>query len=226
MAILFGLLSCVFVRLAYFGVHYILNTRAGRYAALEPHRQMYVQKNLVKSCYLCALVLAGSWVAIRPIVYENRWDNGVIRLLAVMYGSNDLVGVLVVDQLPTTTKMHHIVSSILVCAAMLIDFQTSLVGQSMLVYTFTSASAYLVNLHLGLRLILESYQLARLRRCAATLYVVACLISWSVHVWWWSQHGAFHWYECLYFIFLSIIIRDDIILMNWLVKDKKMAKDQ
>lgn len=223
MTLLFGVLSCIFVRLAYSGVHFILNPRVEYYAALKPHRQMYVQKNLVKSCYLAALVVVGSWVVIHPIVFEQRWDNDTIRLLAVLYGSNDFVGVLVVDKLPMTTKMHHVVSSCLVCASLLIDFQTSLVGQSMLVYTFTSASAYLVNLHLGLRLMFARSALYRLRMCAAVVYMFACLISWSVHVWWWSQHGAFYWYECLYFVLLAIIIRDDVILMKWLLRDKRMT---
>lgn len=217
-----GLISCIIVRYCYFIVDFLFASRNSYYDNLMIHRKLYVQKNIVKSVYLMGLFTIASVKVIGPIILENRWETNTIHLFAVLYGSNDLVGLVCVEKLPTTTKIHHCVSTILVFCSLTLDFQHSDIGQSMLVYTYASAAAYIVNLHLGVRLlsIQSRYQWLRdslLRLFAAVVYVSVCVCSWTWQLWWISTRDLFSWYHVIYIAFMLCIVRDDLILIRWLV---------
>lgn len=179
------------------------------YRSMPPHRQLYVQKNFVKSVVLCMLMIpAVVWVMIP--MWSNQWHTETSHLFAAVYGSNDFVGLLMV-RLPRTTRIHHVISTLLVVFSFSLDFETSPVAQSMLVYTFFAASAYLVNLQLALRWFPDT----RLRVWAGRVYVVACVLSWTWQVaWLWRTTLALH--HWLYVLLMLWIVRDDVILMRWL----------
>ena len=215
-AIAWLLSSCVVVRLMYACVHYILETRNKKYATLPLDRQMYIQKNLVKSTYLAALTAFATIFVVWPVVSDNVWDNYLIHRLAVLYVSNDMVGLVCVNSLPKTTRIHHIVTSVLVMISLGLDFQSSDIAQAMLVYTMASSTAYMVNFHLGVRWLCARDELRWLRYTAAAIYVLCCGASWSWHAHWLYTSSSIHAYHFLYLALLSWIVRDDIILMRWL----------
>jgi hypothetical protein len=215
-ALLLGLFSCSFVRTCYYVVDHLLHKQNVYYDNLMEHRRLYVQKNIVKSVYLACMVVCATVTVVIPILTENHWKTELIHYFAVMYGSNDLVGLLCVPKLPSTTKIHHCVSTFLVLVSLSIDFQHSEIGQSMLVYTYASASAYIVNLHLGVRLLDTRGQYERLRYTAGVVYAITCAWSWSWHVWWAYTRPRLFWYHIVYISLLLWIVRDDIILMRWL----------
>ena len=61
--------------------------------------------------------------------------QSVVSFARDIHGSNDFMGLVCVDQLPKTTRIHHIISTILVFTSLSLDFQESDIGQAMLVYT-------------------------------------------------------------------------------------------
>ena len=216
-AIIWFLLSCVFVRSMYFLVDKKLK-KYKRYANLPRFRQMYIQKNLIKSIYLAFLTVYATFAVILQIVNTDTWDNHIIHRVAALYVSNDFVGLVCVDSLPKTTRIHHIVTTILVSAALSIDFQTSDIGKAMLVYTMASASAYIVNLHLAVRWLWPPNTLRWLRYIAGAIYVTCCCLSWIWHLVWIVSVDISLYHLC-YLLTLVWIVRDDIILMQWLTRD-------
>lgn len=209
--------SCIFVRFMYNIIHMYIPKFRPKYIHLPKFRQMYIQKNLVKSLYLAILTVVASFNIILPIYLYGIWDNYTIHRLAALYVSNDFVGLVCVDKLPMTTRIHHIVTTILVFSSWSMDFNTSDIGQAMLVYTMASASAYIVNLHLAVRLLFEKDELFRLRNIAAGIYMSCCAGSWTWHIIWAFSRATFNTYHVMYFLLLGCIVRDDIILMQWLV---------
>ena len=114
------------------------------------------------------------------------------------------------------TRIHHIIPTSLVVVSLGIDFATSDIGQAMVVYTGASATAYIVNFHLGVRWLCARDALQWLRYSAAVVYVCCCGCSWSWHVHWLWTTSRLNIYHALYIFMLGWIVRDDVILMQWL----------
>lgn len=213
--------SCIFVRSMYYVIDAKLKKSVAIYSSLPVFRQMYIQKNFIKSIYLALLTVYATIKVIWPIASQNKWNSYAIHRLAALYVSNDFTGLVCVDKLPQTTKIHHIVTTILVFVALGINFQTSDIGQAMLVYTMASSAAYVVNLHLALRWLAARNSLVWLRYIAGSVYVSTCTISWSWHIWWAFTRAHFNIGHVFYFLLLGWIVRDDIILMQWLTREHK-----
>jgi hypothetical protein len=209
--------SLLFVRTMYEVVHLNLHDHP-IYNKLPHHRQLYIQKNIVKSVILCILFIFASITILPSIINHDQWNSYLIHRIAALYGANDILGLLIVDKLPKTTKLHHQVSTIFVICAFNLDFQVSSVAQALLVYTFASASAYIVNCHLAMRLFAPKHIVNKSRLFSALIYTCSCSICWCWHIWWWFtiDKSLIH---IAYILLLYWIIRDDIILMQWLCKD-------
>tara|TARA_B110000008_G_scaffold255064_1_gene271473 strand:+ start:657 stop:974 length:318 start_codon:yes stop_codon:yes gene_type:complete len=93
-----------------------------------------------------------------------------------------------------------------------VDFQTSNVGQLILLYTYFSALAFPVNLYLGLRLCYNDMEW--LKNISKYVYLLACLVNWTVQLAWSVPDTEFY----IYLTILLAIVVDDLILLNWLFK--------
>lgn len=214
-ALVFFVCACFFVRCLYLMAHIFLSVMADKYTTLPEHRRLYIQKNFVKSVVLALMLPPAVGIVVYPIWYSNIWHTNIIQFFAALYGSNDFVGLLCVDRLPKTTRIHHMISTFLVLTSFSMDFQTSPVAQSMLVYTFFAASSYIVNFHLAIRWFFPKDATCRLRYLAGAIYALSCGMSWSWQMWWiWNT--VLEWYHYVYIGLMLWIVRDDIILMRWL----------
>ena len=63
------LCSCVLVRGLYIIMHQYILSSNNKYTTLTNERQMYVQKNIVKSTYLAFLTVYATIFIIRPIYF-------------------------------------------------------------------------------------------------------------------------------------------------------------
>ena len=211
--------SAVLIRLMYFKVDEWVGTLSAKYSQLPTFRKMYIQKNFIKSIVLAALTFIPVPKILYSICVHNYWDTYLIHRLAAIYVSNDFTGLVFVDKLPSTTKIHHIVTTILLFISLGLDFQHSDIGQAMFVYTVGSAAAYIVNFHLAIRWLWPNNQDKQLKLFSAAVYITTCLLTWSWHVYWAFTRPLFTGKHALYFLLLGWIVRDDIILMQWLTKD-------
>lgn len=218
-AILWFAISCISIRMLYTIVDLIIqnNRCQNKYITLPSSKKRYIQKNIVKSIYLALLLCYSLFNVVIP-VYYNKWNNYVIHRIAVLYASNDFTGLICVDKLPTTTKIHHIVSTLMVFASLSLNFQHSDIAQAMFWYTICSASAYIVNLQLGIRFLFRKNDIEVLRNVASKIYIMSCFCNWTGQAFWVYSRSIWTWMHFLYLGLIVWIIRDDIILIKWLVK--------
>jgi len=204
------LLSSIVLFFSYTHTQHYLQHHNITFSRLAENRQFYVVKNITKGVYLAFLVLFGFFFILLPIM-KNEYDNQIIRIFASLYVSNDFIGLYRVANLPTTTRLHHTASIIFLITAWSIDFQTSAVGQMLLLYTYFSAIAFPVNLYLGLRL---CYDVKWLRTVAKYIYTISCALNWYIQYMWFTMDSSVFVYIAL----LSVIVVDDVVLLKWLYK--------
>jgi len=182
--------------------------RFEKYNNLPLERRKYIIKNFIKSFLLFALSVGLFKPLVWPAIRYNQWNSQLIHITGAIYTSNDVMGLVMVKNLPYSTKMHHIITTTLCLICFGLDFQTSHLGKMMFVYTFASCQAYLVNFYLGARL---------LTIASRNIYFVCCLFNWCWHILWvLNNYSIVNSGHLMYFILLFWIIKDDIILLSWL----------
>ena len=144
-AVVVFVISSTLVYFSYTHTQNYLKHSTIRFSQLPENKQYYVVKNIIKGLYLGVLVFLGAFL-ILPGFIRNEFDNFTIRILASMYVSNDFIGLYKVSNLPTSTRVHHTATILLLITAWTIDFQENNVGQLMLLYTYLSAVSFPVNL--------------------------------------------------------------------------------
>ena len=101
---------------------------------LPLERRKYIIKNFIKSFFLLTLSVGLFRPLIWPAIKYGHWNNRLIHLAGALYTSNDLMGLIMVKNLPYSTKMHHMITTALCLTCFGIDFQTSHLGKLMFVY--------------------------------------------------------------------------------------------
>ena len=188
-----------------------------KYNILPLERRKYVIKNFIKSFVLMGLILGMLKPLIIPAIFYNQWDNRLIHITGALYTCNDLTGLIMVKNLPYSTKTHHVITTTLCLVSFGIDFKTSQLGRMMFIYTLASAHAYLVNFYLAMRLIVEKNKLESLRLSSRNIYFICCTFNWGWHILWiFNNYGIINAGHLMYFFLLFWIIKDDIILLSWL----------
>ena len=191
--------------------------RFEKYNNLSLERRKYIIKNFIKSFLLFALSVGLFKPLVWPAIRYNQWNSQLIHITGAIYTSNDVMGLVMVKNLPYSTKMHHIITTTLCLTCFGLDFQTSHLGKMMFVYTFASCQAYLVNFYLGARLLTEKAKLEMVRIASRNIYFVCCLFNWGWHILWvLNNYSIVNTGHLMYFILLFWIIKDDIILLSWL----------
>lgn len=207
---------CFSIRLTYPIVDSYLQ-RFEKYNNLPLERRNYIIKNFIKSTLLMILTITFMKPLILPIIFNDKWNNSLVHISGAIYTSNDLMGLILVKNLPYSTRMHHMITTTLCLTSFGIDFQNSHLGKMIFVYTFASAHAYLVNFYLGARLLTEKKRLEILRIMARNIYFICCILNWGWHLLFiFNNYQQINMGQFMYFILLFWIIKDDIILLSWL----------
>lgn len=167
----------------------------------------YITKNLMKSIYLFFLFTAATFF----IIPYNEFNNDVVKIFASLYVSNDFMGLLKV-KISFTTRLHHIVSSLLLLYSWTIDFNENKIAKAILMYTYISSANFGVNLYLALRFLGDFDWLKRKVRIVyfVTFVINICLQLYILDM---SANGVY-----IYITLLLLIIFDDIYLLKWLYK--------
>ena len=211
------------------------------FARVAPaHKQMYALVNLVKSLTLALQCASASWLwyskqeymcLLNPLGFEYTcsWNIDIghaayVKQIGLLYVATDVVALLLVAKLPFTTKVHHYAGAVYIAWMALIDLGESPVFQRLCFYGFWSTLACPVNGFLGLRVVCPSAGwMAPLAKLCFVWYLFCCSANWGLHLLWGVDSlraGTLRWQEAAYLASLSIMIRDDLILMNWLRRFK------
>lgn len=204
------ILSCSLLYFSYTHTENYLKYNTEKFEALPIDRKHYVVKNINKGVYLALLLVFATITVIPDILIRDIWNNNLIKHIASMYVSNDVVGLYMVKNLPTSTRIHHTATIILLTIAWSVDFQANNVGQLLVMYTYFSALAFPVNLYLGGRLCYKETKW--LKNICKYIYLLSCLCNWTTQLKMYIPSE----YAMTYFGLILLIVTDDLILLNWL----------
>lgn len=190
---------------------------------LELNKRLYVVKNLVKSFNLGYISIVYTNTLVNYIM-TNKYDMLVIRDIASFYVSNDIIALIVVPNLPMTTKIHHSITSLLLGYTIMVDYNdVSNPGKLLLIYTLLSCYSFLVNFYLGIRFLEQKNtenKLIKYSRVASFYtYATCCIVNWTIQclvMLYRIINLQYNLHYLAYTGLLYFIVKDDLILMSWL----------
>ncbi len=206
---------------------YIALTFNSNYQQIQLSKQLYIVKNVVKSFVLLYVGIFASIDFIR-FIQNDYYEMNLVYYYASLYVANDMTALLIVPNLPNTTKIHHQITCAFLLYTLHVDFNSvENVGQLLFIYTIFSSYAFLVNFYLGMRFLKNDNNTKTYlndiidysKKYAYYIYFVSCIINWSIQLTIMSYrmyNGIINLHYVLYSGLLYFIITDDIILMNWL----------
>lgn len=124
---------------------------SNKYKQLDTYKKKYVIKNFIKTAIMIFIVyklLTEEYINI----INGTLDANILKFYGGLYVSNDLMGIIMVKNLPSNTKYHHITSTSLYTIFCFIkNINDNVIAKCMIYYTIFSCLAFTVNLYLGLR---------------------------------------------------------------------------
>jgi len=191
----------------------------------EPKKN-YIIKNFIKTGSMFYIFL----VFLKIIIFNdvnNFFNNQTIRNYGAIYVGNDLCGLIMVKNLPKSTKFHHVVSVILYSIVSYYNVEEYDIVKMIAIYTIFSFIPYSVNFFLAMRFFITkentqlNYYIDLNRIVAKYTYLFTCICNWIIHLHFLYEKiisNKLSIYHIMYFMFLIPIINDDIVLLKWLNK--------
>jgi len=206
--------------LSYFFSEELLNKYIKSFNEIKPtHKKMYVIKNFIKSLFLA--ILCTQLYKFVDLL-DGKLDLFFIKRCCIYYIMNDVVGLLLVDKLPTTTKIHHMTTSLCGFAIIMKENNNLDVLTLIVLYAVFSSMAFCVNFYLGLRIFSSNIKFKRyLSNISFWTYLLSCIINWILQLFLaFKLINLVPFYHIIFYIcFLYFVGKDDIILMKWLYDD-------
>jgi hypothetical protein len=206
--------------MSYFGLEMFLNVFVKSFREITPvHKKMYVVKNFIKSFFLAGLCCHLSKFF---DLLEGTLDLMFIKRCTVYYIMNDVIGLLLVEKLPTTTIIHHLTTTTCGIAVMMKEFNNIDVLTLIVLYAVFSSIAFCVNFYLGLRIYSKNILIKRyLSNISFWVYLLSCIVNWILQSLLISNviYNVPFFHVLFYVLFLYSVGKDDIILMKWLYND-------
>ena len=214
------LIKYIFINyIIYNSIEIILNFKNVKFKNYSTSRKKYIVKNICKSFVLFYLT-----TKIHKLIYQlylNKLENELVHNYATIYVSTDILALLIVPNLPDTTKTHHKLTTLLLFINYFIDYtQHTHIGLLLIIYTIFSTLSFLVNFFLAIRFLYDRDQTHSIKVVAYNNYLVCCIINWGTHIYYICVHSFMNYSNIPYFLLYSIIfipiVKDDLILMSWL----------
>ena len=193
-----------------------------------PHKKLYVVANIAKAVLLAFLALSPRYWSGGFQFYYGNYEGIVIKRCSIIYCSSDFVALFLVPKLPRSTLLHHITTSIMVMVIVSMDLDAPDwngalgVAKMSVIYGLFSSAAFSVNLYLALRVVYPNAKwMPILVHASLWIYILCCLLNWGAHAIWlypivsqWELSVV----VLLYLGAVYIMVKDDIILISWLIK--------
>lgn len=206
-------------------LQFILNKYVKSFREINPaHKKIYVVKNYIKSFFLASLCFF--------LYYFFDLLNGTLNLMfvkrcAIYYVMNDVIGLLLVKKLPTTTKIHHMTTSLCGLLVVMKESNNLDVLTLIVLYAVFSSMAFCVNFYLGFRIHSKDIKIKRyLSNASFWIYLLSCIVNWILQGFLATMviptSPIIH--TLIYFAFLYSVGKDDIVLMKWLYDDHNNFK--
>ena len=215
----------IFSVLCYYVIVAVLLNFNSNFQKIKLERQLYIIKNVVKAGVLLYLAIFSSIDFIRFMI-NDHFEMKLVYNYASLYVSNDFIALLIVPNLPLTTKIHHQITCLFLVYSLNVDFnELTNFAQLLFIYTIFSSYAFLVNFYLGMRFLKHDNNtylneiIEYSRISARFIYKYTCFINWVIQISIICHRlyiGVFNFHYTVYCFLLYFIIKDDLILMDWL----------
>jgi len=188
------------------------------YCQLSDDRKNYFQKNIVKTLALVGISGMGSIVLYKGFV-GGEWDNEIMYKLGYMYSALDVLGLMVVKNLPMNSRIHHVSSFLFSYMNTLVDYGEPTFWVGLPIYCVLSCYAFGVNYFLAQRLITPLKSLRGLIRYNIISYCLLLMINWAYQVYnIYDRVGwNFTWDVYLFVGLVMFVANDDVKLVRFMV---------
>ena len=217
------------LKVCYFLTHRILLNNKD-YIELHGDKKLYVRKNAIKSLALTIIAII-NYEMIMEMLYYDYFSKNKVILTGIFYGINDTYGLINVPNLPFSTKIHHVVTTMLYLSTLLYDFTDLGYLRGIIVYALFSMFSGSVNGYLAYRFV---YPLSKYRcyfkKFAYYNYLICFIGEWIYqykviinHFMRITEHNIY--YNVGFLVYLSVIhmiVFDDIKLIQYLKKDARV----
>jgi len=213
------LISCFLLYMQYYVYDIILNLVSNKYYKLDNSKQKYVVSNLLKCNTLLWLIIFMFPLFIQP--FKKEWPIIAWKHASAIYGSSDLVSLIMVKNHHLSTILHHTFSVLINLAAINYGtFNTPNLWQALMYYGIYSSIAYLVNGFLSIRFLLEKDSKILYYLClySSYIYIIGCSINWSTQLYYFIFYLPISVTSIIYFTSLMNFIRDDLKLIGFQIR--------
>ena len=125
----------IFSVLCYYVIVAVVLNFNSNFQKIKLERQLYIIKNVVKAGVLLYLAIFSSIDFIRFMI-NDHFEMKLVYNYASLYVSNDLIALLIVPNLPLTTKIHHQITCLFLVYSLNVDFnEITNFGQLLFIYT-------------------------------------------------------------------------------------------
>ena len=217
-------------------VHSILS-RNSIYTSLGIDRQYYIIFNISKSIMLFFLsYLISIGYSENIITFSSiDWSRQIMfKNITSLYAITDFIPLFISQKkMMTSTVIHHVCVCMALLGVLSSDLENIGISNAIILYGLFSSFAFVVNFYLGIRFLISDDTLLRyIKRGTFINYSLSCICNWSLQsvylskyiyklfVLYTQHHTQIHNYIYLlgYTGFLYFWIKDDLILMRYLLK--------
>lgn len=210
---------------SYYLIYYFLEKFSTSFRRIHSHdKKFYIIGNLLKAGVLISIMPFAVYHLVKIIVF-HEWMGAALKNLGCIYTLPDFVSMVVVKRMRWSTWIHHLCVVLFNYFSVMNDYQEENVLRCVVVYASFSSFAYCVNVLLASRFLGISLAAARiLSFLALFIYAGCCIINWCWQVYYLHRllsTGHYHWSVGAYMALICLVMYDDMVLNQWLLRYAK-----
>lgn len=211
---------------SYFITHKIfLKVFKSKYSSYSKEKKYYIVTNFCKSIVLTIisyLFLKKLYIDFDDMIILKNWGNAninnFIKNVTTLYSITDIASFISYKKMKNSTKFHHICVIISHITIVNSDLHYNSIQKAMIVYGLLSSYTALVNGYLALRFLIKFDTF--FIKIIKNIYQSICFLNWTWQFWY-VYFIKTNYYIILYLTFLYFWIKDDLMLLNFLLKEIK-----
>jgi hypothetical protein len=213
----YGFINYMTILISYPLVEIYIMYNYDKFENYDRKRKNYIIKNFIKSLILKYISI--STIPLIPILIFNMGNiTKCLHFLGFLYTAGDTIALTKDINMSLSTKIHHSITTVLCWLNTMINWSDPhSIAKMMALYTILSCYSYDVNNCLGMRFLISDVEYQKLKKRAYRIYLSCCTSNWFIHIIYLAYHiKNLEIVVVSYFLVISLVIYDDIVLLNWL----------
>ena len=209
---------------------FILINISNTYYEYKKGRRCYILSNVLKaltlsfiSIYFTMCVYYGDI----NLINTNNWGSNqkVLKNMVAVYAITDTIPLLIDrEKMMFSTIIHHVCVFLSYIYIVFSDLQQEGIFKSIIVYGGFSSLAYLVNLYLGCRFLINTDKYKKyLKKIAGLSYISSCGFNWTWQIYYLILLLKYYYVNSMYLGYIKIIFLN-VLIINWIKDDLVLIK--